>query len=146
MSDCLESKSLYSESQKEGMRERYGETHVTKDEALVCLWKDCGIVCDNAEVLYNHLCNTHVGRISKNNLCLTCHWDNCNASYGKRDHITSHIRIHTPLKPYSCSVCGKSFKRTQDLKKHGRTHMNLSLIHISEPTRRLSRSRMPSSA
>ena len=128
MSDCLESKSLYSESKKEGMRERYGEIHVSKDEALVCLWKDCGIVCDNAEVLYNHLCNSHVGRISKNNLCLTCHWDNCNASYGKRDHITSHIRIHTPLKPYSCSVCGKSFKRTQDLKKHGRTHMNTSKL------------------
>lgn len=126
--DCQESKSLFSESKKDAIKEIYPENHIPKDETLVCLWKDCGILCDNAEVLYNHLCNNHVGRISKNNLCLTCHWDNCNASYGKRDHITSHIRIHTPLKPYSCSVCGKSFKRTQDLKKHGRTHMNMSKL------------------
>lgn len=125
-SDFQDPKLLHSESKKDEIREMYADTHVPKDETLVCLWKDCGIVCDNAEVLYNHLCNNHVGRISKNNLCLTCHWDNCNASYGKRDHITSHIRIHTPLKPYSCSICGKSFKRTQDLKKHGRTHMNVS--------------------
>lgn len=83
------------------------------------------MVCENAEVLYRHLCDDHVGRISKNNLCLTCSWDKCGASYGKRDHITSHIRIHTPLKPFSCTVCGKSFKRSQDLKKHGRTHGNV---------------------
>lgn len=91
-------------------------------ESLACRWTGCDKVCENAEVLYRHLCDDHVGRISKNNLCLTCSWDKCGASYGKRDHITSHIRIHTPLKPFSCAVCGKSFKRSQDLKKHGRTH------------------------
>lgn len=36
----------------------------------------------------------------------------------KRDHITSHIRVHVPLKPHKCEFCGKSFKRPQDLKKH----------------------------
>lgn len=30
--------------------------------------------------------------------------------------------MHTPLKPHPCSVCGKSFKRPQDLKKHERIH------------------------
>ncbi|WFD27977.1 hypothetical protein MNAN1_002985 [Malassezia nana] len=94
-------------------------------EPLACLWTGCQKVCENAEVLYRHLCDDHVGRISKNNLCLTCSWNNCGASYSKRDHITSHIRIHTPLKPFTCNVCGKSFKRSQDLKKHGRTHGNV---------------------
>ncbi|KOS13890.1 transcription factor [Malassezia pachydermatis] len=94
------------------------------DEPIKCLWTGCGIECANAEALYHHLCDDHVGRISKNNLCLTCSWDNCGASYGKRDHITSHIRIHTPLKPFTCSTCGKNFKRSQDLKKHGRTHQD----------------------
>jgi len=36
----------------------------------------------------------------------------------KRDHITSHIRVHVPLKPHKCDFCGKAFKRPQDLKKH----------------------------
>ena len=30
--------------------------------------------------------------------------------------------VHTPLKPHPCSVCGKTFKRPQDLKKHERIH------------------------
>ena len=40
----------------------------------------------------------------------------------KRDHITSHIRVHVPLKPHKCDFCGKAFKRPQDLKKHVKTH------------------------
>ena len=36
----------------------------------------------------------------------------------KRDHITSHIRVHVPLKPHKCEFCQKAFKRPQDLKKH----------------------------
>ena len=87
-----------------------------------CEWRGCGAVFDGAELLYRHLCDEHVGRNSKNNLCLSCHWGQCQASYAKRDHITSHLRIHIPMKPFTCNVCGKSFKRSQDLKKHGRTH------------------------
>lgn len=40
----------------------------------------------------------------------------------KRDHLTSHLRVHVPLRPHKCSLCKKAFKRTQDLKKHARTH------------------------
>lgn len=32
------------------------------------------------------------------------------------------MAVHTPLKPHPCSVCGKTFKRPQDLKKHERIH------------------------
>ncbi|WFD33481.1 hypothetical protein MCUN1_000294 [Malassezia cuniculi] len=94
----------------------------SSDKQVTCEWKDCRMKFDVAEDLYRHLCDEHVGRSSTNNLCLTCHWGNCSASYGKRDHITSHIRIHIPMKPFVCQQCRKSFKRPQDLKKHGRTH------------------------
>ncbi|TIB69347.1 hypothetical protein E3P77_00515 [Wallemia ichthyophaga] len=36
--------------------------------------------------------------------------------------MTSHIRVHVPLKPHKCSLCNKQFKRPQDLKKHEKTH------------------------
>lgn len=91
-------------------------------EPLVCKWLECNEKFNRAEDLYNHLCKVHVGRKSTNNLSLTCKWDTCRVSTVKRDHITSHIRVHVPLKPYKCDFCAKRFKRRQDLKKHVKTH------------------------
>ncbi|KAI0347953.1 hypothetical protein BDW22DRAFT_1416325 [Trametopsis cervina] len=87
-----------------------------------CLWADCDKVMSDPEVLYNHLCNDHIGRKSTGNLCLTCKWKDCGTTCAKRDHITSHLRVHTPLKPHVCEVCNKPFKRPQDLKKHEKIH------------------------
>lgn len=69
-----------------------------------------------------------MGRKSTNNLNLTCQWGSCRTTTVKRDHITSHIRVHVPLKPHKCEFCGKSFKRPQDLKKHVKTHADDSVI------------------
>jgi hypothetical protein len=69
-----------------------------------------------------------VGRKSTNNLNLTCQWNQCRTTTVKRDHITSHIRVHVPLKPHKCDFCGKSFKRPQDLKKHVKTHADDSVL------------------
>lgn len=93
-----------------------------EEDVVQCRWEGCSLTYDDPETLYQHLCNDHVGRKSTNNLCLTCKWVDCDVSCAKRDHITSHIRVHTPLKPHSCATCGKTFKRPQDLKKHERIH------------------------
>jgi uncharacterized Zn-finger protein len=79
------------------------------------------------------VCERHVGRKSTNNLNLTCQWGTCNTTTVKRDHITSHIRVHVPLKPHKCDFCGKAFKRPQDLKKHVKTHADDSEIRSPEP-------------
>ncbi|PPQ64498.1 hypothetical protein CVT26_002037 [Gymnopilus dilepis] len=92
------------------------------DQSHRCLWEGCTQAYVDPEVLYNHLCNDHIGRKSTNNLCLTCKWKDCGTSCAKRDHITSHLRVHTPLKPHVCEICKKSFKRPQDLKKHEKIH------------------------
>ncbi|KAI0257020.1 hypothetical protein BJV78DRAFT_1272169 [Lactifluus subvellereus] len=87
-----------------------------------CQWLDCTKSFSDPEVLYSHLCNDHIGRKSTNNLCLTCKWKDCVTICTKRDHITSHLRVHTPLKPHVCEICKKPFKRPQDLKKHEKIH------------------------
>lgn len=80
-----------------------------------------------------HICEKHVGRKSTNNLNLTCQWNQCRTTTVKRDHITSHIRVHVPLKPHKCDMCGKSFKRPQDLKKHVKTHADDSVLIAGRP-------------
>ncbi|MCJ1471340.1 hypothetical protein MMC07_009988 [Pseudocyphellaria aurata] len=92
------------------------------NESYVCQWANCGKRVDTPENLYDHVCDAHIGRKSTNNLNLVCAWGNCQIQVIKRDHITSHIRVHVPLKPHRCEFCGKAFKRPQDLKKHIKTH------------------------
>lgn len=103
------------------------------DDNLVCRWNQCNERFDTAEILYDHICERHVGRKSTNNLNLTCQWNSCRTTTVKRDHITSHIRVHVPLKPHKCDFCGKSFKRPQDLKKHVKTHADDSVLSTRSP-------------
>ena len=95
---------------------------VSMMDSLVCEWKECAKAFDDPVELYDHICLDHVGRRSTRDLCLTCGWKGCSTITVKRDHITSHVRVHVPLKPHECEQCGKSFKRPQDLKKHSKTH------------------------
>ena len=106
--------------------------HSAQPEPLKCKWLSCTQTFDSAETLYAHLCEVHVGRKSTNNLSLACRWDGCRTITVKRDHITSHIRVHVPLKPYKCDFCQKSFKRPQDLKKHVKTHADDSFTSSSK--------------
>jgi len=89
----------------------------------------------------DHVCERHVGRKSTNNLNLTCQWGACRTTTVKRDHITSHIRVHVPLKPHKCDFCGKAFKRPQDLKKHVKTHADDSVL-MNSPSQGNARSSM----
>ncbi|KAK4221890.1 hypothetical protein QBC38DRAFT_343403, partial [Podospora fimiseda] len=94
-------------------------------EGLILGWSECNERFTSAEVLYDHICDLHIGtftihvsRKSTNNLNLTCQWNQCRTTTIMHDHITSQIHVHVPLKPHKWDFCGKSFKRPQDLNKH----------------------------
>ncbi|KND04398.1 uncharacterized protein SPPG_00129 [Spizellomyces punctatus DAOM BR117] len=81
----------------------------------------CGRPFTDPEALYTHLTEEHVGRKTTGNLCLYCRVHGCpqgSTAFSKRDHITSHLRSHVPLKANPCETCTKSFKWPHDLRKH----------------------------
>lgn len=98
-----------------------------------CLWAQCSARFYTPEELYLHLCNDHVGRKVKNNLSLKCLWGEpcCGNEVIKRDHMTSHLRVHVSFKPHFCQECHKKFKRPQDLKKHQRVHQGTQALENS---------------
>ncbi|KAJ3057842.1 hypothetical protein HDU99_007103, partial [Rhizoclosmatium hyalinum] len=69
-----------------------------------CHWTSCDQHFDTVEALYTHLSEIHVGRKIANTLSLSCKWRDCRATFKKRDHLTSHLRSHIPLKPHLCKV------------------------------------------
>ncbi|CAG8635236.1 12418_t:CDS:2 [Acaulospora colombiana] len=97
-----------------------------EEDVLTCLWKKCNRQFDDAETMYTHLSTDHVGRKSTGNLCLDCYWDDCDVRTSKRDHITSHLRVHVPLKPHICeNLKGKKLLLIIDMQESIQTSTGL---------------------
>jgi len=77
------------------------------EDVQKCMWNECGVQFDDAEALYEHITTSHIGRKSAGTLSLECQWQGCNSKATKRDHLTSHMRVHINLKPHKCTVSNK---------------------------------------
>ncbi|KNE71526.1 hypothetical protein AMAG_20380 [Allomyces macrogynus ATCC 38327] len=97
------------------------------DDDWPCQWTGCAQRFTDSDGLLQHLDADHIGRKKLGNLCLECKWvlpdgQLCGVAKTKRDHITSHLRVHIRAQPHVCETCRRRFKRDYDLRKHERTH------------------------
>ncbi|XP_042882233.1 testis-specific zinc finger protein topi-like [Penaeus japonicus] len=46
----------------------------------------------------------------------------CKKDFKTKDHIISHIRVHTGERPYPCDICGKRYRQRIDIIRHMRIH------------------------
>lgn len=53
-----------------------------------------------------------------------CPYPNCNKTFAKNRsyNLKAHLRSHSQVKPFACSVCPRSFSRKHDLERHARVH------------------------
>ncbi|KAK9719852.1 DNA-binding transcription factor [Basidiobolus ranarum] len=51
-----------------------------------------------------------------------CAFPGCPKSFSRQYNLTSHMRSHSNLRPYSCGFCPRSFARKHDLQRHTRLH------------------------
>ena len=106
-----------------------------------CHWRSptpCTAIFETDRALYEHVKASHIGYKRLGNLNMACAWNNCAVVCSKRDHITSHIKVHVHVKMFSCHVLvcysGKFFeqpkfqllKTTQEYHHFGSVFINIS--------------------
>ena len=57
----------------------------------------------------------------------------CNKTFRRAEHLRRHFRSHTDDKPFACSICGKRFARSDTLLRHEANHQTLNSIKPMDP-------------
>ena len=57
----------------------------------------------------------------------------CSKTFRRAEHLRRHFRSHTDDKPFVCSICGKRFARSDTLLRHEANHQTLNSIKPMDP-------------
>lgn len=84
----------------------------------LCHYPNCGKIYKKTSHLRAHL-RWHIG-----DQPYLCSWPGCVRRFTRSDELHRHFRIHTGERKHKCGLCGKSFSRSDHLKKHRLSHHN----------------------
>jgi KRAB domain-containing zinc finger protein len=49
----------------------------------------------------------------------------CNKTFARKDYLANHCKINTGERPFHCPICEKSFSRKDYLENHSRRHTGI---------------------
>lgn len=115
---CKKCKDLFNREEDLLIHDLYHTRTTFPDQERKC--GHCSSSFFNRKDLQNHISEKHSG------LQMLFKCGVCDKVYEKWSSLDVHEATHRQDKPYLCDLCGKSFKHSNNLRGHKRTHLDVA--------------------